>query len=149
MAAVHARTEIDAPIEKVWEVVMDPDRLHEWVTIHRSVGSVSGRPLRNGSTMEQTLRLHGVSFRVNWTLVDVTPPNSAEWAGRGPANSRASTSYRLSSGDNGSTVFDYSNDFKTPGGRLGHAASRVLVGGASEREAQNSLARLKALLEEK
>ena len=44
-------------------------------------------------------------------------------------------------------MFEYTNEFTAPGGRLGNVASRVLVGAASEREARNSLARLKALLE--
>jgi hypothetical protein len=39
------------------------------------------------------------------------------------------------------------NEFTPPGGRLGTVASRVIVGAASEREANSSLARLKALLE--
>src|SRR5579875_1949500 len=126
---------------------MNPDRLGDWVTIHRSVQSVSDRPLSTGSTMQQTLRMHGVSFHVNWTLEDVTPPKHAEWEGRGPAGSRAFISYRLSGADGDSTTFEYVNEFTAPGGRLGNVASRVVVGAASEREANNSLARLKALLE--
>ena len=43
--------------------------------------------------------------------------------------------------------FEYTNEFTVPGGRLGSVASRVIVGAASEREASNSLSRLKALLE--
>ena len=44
-------------------------------------------------------------------------------------------------------MFAYTNEFHLPGGRLGNVASRVIVGATSEREANNSLARLKALLE--
>lgn len=97
--------------------------------------------------MVQTLRMHGVSFHVNWTLVDVTEPERADWRGRGPAGSQAMIAYRLSGSDEGPTRFDYTNEFTAPGGRLGSVASRVLVGAASEREATNSLARLKSLLE--
>jgi carbon monoxide dehydrogenase subunit G len=149
MSTVHAQTEIDAPLERVWETVMDPSKLKDWVTIHRSVKDVSSQPLRKGSTMEQVLHLRGVSFRVHWTLVDLTAPNHAEWEGQGPAHSRARIRYDLSeaSGDGGGTVFDYTNEFTPPGGRLGTVASRMIVGAASEREANNSLSRLKALVE--
>ncbi len=147
MSQVHVSTEINAPLEQVWDVVMDPDRLGEWVTIHRSLHSVSDRPLSEGSTMEQTLRMHGVSFRVNWCLVHVSAPRQADWEGRGPAHSRARIGYRLSGGDGRPTLFEYTNEFTAPGGRLGNVASRVVVGHASEREAQHSLTRLKALLE--
>jgi uncharacterized protein YndB with AHSA1/START domain len=149
MSQVRAKIEIDAPIERVWETVMDPDRLGDWVTIHRSVQSVSHRPLTTGTTMQQTLRMHGVSFHVNWTLADVTPPRRADWEGRGPAGSRAVIAYRLTGGNDAPTVFEYTNEFTAPGGRLGNVASRVIVGAASEREAHNSLARLKALVEAK
>jgi len=58
---------------------MDPSRLKDWVTIHRAVRDVSDKQLHRGSTMDQILHLRGVSFRVHWTLVDVNPPNHAEW----------------------------------------------------------------------
>jgi|SRR5579884_3284791 len=147
MSTVHVNIEIDAPIERVWETVMDPDRLKDWVTIHRAVRDVSDGDLQTGSTMEQVLHIRGVSFHVHWTLVDVHPPNRAEWNGRGPAHSRARITYALSSIEGGRTSFEYTNEFTPPGGRLGTLASRVIVGAASEREANNSLNRLKALLE--
>jgi uncharacterized membrane protein len=147
VSLVSARIAIDAPVERVWETVMDPSRLGDWVTIHKAVNDVSAHPLREGSTMEQVLHLRGVSFRVNWTLVEVNPPSMAQWEGRGPAHSRALIRYRLTSDGEDGTLFEYTNEFTPPGGRLGVVASRVIVGAASEREANNSLARLKTLLE--
>lgn len=126
---------------------MDPYCLEDWVTIHRSVDGVSSRPMRKGSTMDQVLHLRGVSFHVHWTLVEVSSPNHAEWTGQGPAHSRARIRYELTADGEGATRFDYINEFTPPGGRLGTVASRVIVGAASEREAEKSLARLKALLE--
>jgi uncharacterized protein YndB with AHSA1/START domain len=147
MSTVHVKIEIDRPVEDVWATVMNPARLKDWVTIHRALGEVSSNPMRRGSTMEQVLHLRGVSFRVHWTLVDVSAPNHAEWEGRGPAHSQARIRYELSANGDDATVFDYINEFTPPGGRLGTVASRVIVGAASEREASNSLARLKALVE--
>lgn len=147
MSSVHVQTTIRAPVERVWETVMDPSKLKDWVTIHRSVRDVSSNPLRNGSTMEQTLHLLGVPFHVHWTLVDVRSPTHAEWEGLGPAHSRAWIRYELSPSQTEGTVFEYMNEFTPPGGRLGTVASR-LIGAASEREANHSLARLKALLEQ-
>jgi uncharacterized protein YndB with AHSA1/START domain len=147
MSTVHVSTCIRAPIERVWETVMNPERFKDWVTIHRDVTDVSQGPMRTGSTMRQTLCLRGVNFHVNWKLIDVAEPNRAEWEGQGPAHSRAVIRYKLSPGEDGTTTFDYTNEFKAPGGPLGSVASRVIVGGVSEREAHNSLARLKRLLE--
>ena len=134
MSTVHVTARIHAPIEAVWDTVMDPSRLKDWVTIHRAVREVSSNPLRRGSTMEQVLHLRGVTFRVHWTLIDVSAPNHAEWEGQGPARSRARIRYELRADGDDETLFDYTNEFTTPGGRLGSAASKMLVGTASERE---------------
>jgi uncharacterized membrane protein len=147
MSTVHAQIEIDAPIERVWDIVMDPQRLADWVTIHRSVQDVSEQPLRRGSTMDQVLHIRSVSFHVHWTLTDVSSPHRAEWEGQGPAHSVARIRYELSGDAEGPVRFAYTNEFIPPGGRLGSMASRFIVGATSQREANNSLARLKALVE--
>jgi uncharacterized membrane protein len=147
MSRFHLTTKIKAPVDQVWKTVMSPDCLKNWVTIHRSVQAVSSRPLHEGSTMDQVLQLRGVSFRVHWTLVEVHQPTHAEWAGVGPAHSRARTRYQLTADGDGATQFEYINEFTPPGGGLATVASRVMVGAESEREAEESLRRLKALLE--
>ena len=119
MTLVTASIDIDAPREQVFETMLDPARLGEWVTIHR---------------------------KVKWTLTKCEPGRSATWEGRGPAHSYARTAYKLSDKGEG-THFEYENEFKAPGGFLGKAASRVLVGGQPQKEANQSLKRLKTLLE--
>jgi uncharacterized protein YndB with AHSA1/START domain len=147
MSTVKVSTQINASIQRVWDTVMDPSRLGDWVTIHRGVSEVSSRPLARGSTMNQLLNLRGVNFHVHWTLADVTPPRHAEWDGKGPAHSHAIIRYDLQDEGGGVTRFEYTNEFQAPGGVLGTMASRVIVGGVSEREAHNSLSRLKTLVE--
>lgn len=147
MSVVHAKISIDAPIQRVWDTVMDPHRLGEWVTIHRAIRDAPDGPLHPGATMDQLMNVRGFRFQVHWTLVSVEEPTLAEWKGRGPAHSRARIRYALTDNGEGATEFEYTNEFSAPGGRLGNLASRVIVGAASEREAHSSLTRLKALLE--
>jgi uncharacterized protein YndB with AHSA1/START domain len=147
MSIVQAEIEIDAPIERVWETIMDPARLGDWVTIHKSVKNVSDSPLRRGATMDQAMQVRGLTFRVHWQLVSVDPPHAAQWEGGGPAHSNALIRYELSSGESNRTRFRYTNEFHPPGGRLGNVAGRMIVGATSQREANNSLSKLKALLE--
>ena len=118
---------------------MDPDRLAEWVTIHRKLGEVSDRPLRKGSTLEQAFHLRGAHFKVHWTVTELEDGKRVVWEGDGPVRSKACTSYELSPDGNGGTRFVYENDFSTPGGPLGAAAARALVGGVSRREAEKTL----------
>lgn len=137
--------EIAAPAHVVWDVIMDPKRLDDWVTIHRGLGPHDD-PLGPGARLEQTLALRGVPFTVRWAVDTWDPPHHAVWVGRGPARSRARIEDILEEVDGG-TRFDYRNEFMPPLGPLGGLAGRVLVGGISEREANDSLRRLKALLE--
>ena len=146
MTEVVTSIDIAAPPEAVWALAMDPERLREWVTIHRRLHSHDGGPLRKGYEMEQTLHLRGVNFKVHWVLVACDDCYHAEWHGRGPARSHAETEYRLTPIEGG-TRFDYRNEFKAPLGPLGAVASRALVGGLPRREADASLRRLKALAE--
>jgi uncharacterized protein YndB with AHSA1/START domain len=147
MSTVQAEIEINAPIERVWETIMDPGRLGDWVTIHKSVKNVSASPLRQGATMDQAMHVRGLTFRVHWQLVCINPPHEAQWEGGGPAHSHALIRYELSSGETAQTKFRYINEFHPPGGRLGNVAGRMIVGATSQREANNSLSKLKALLE--
>jgi uncharacterized protein YndB with AHSA1/START domain len=147
VSAVRTSIEIAAPPEKVWAVIMDPDRLADWVTIHRAVNRVSDSPLTADSIMEQRLSLRGVPFNVTWKVKEFDPPHLAVMEGTGPGRSRAQIRDELTAVDGG-TRFDYVNEFKPPMGPLGTAVGRVLVGGVSEREAKASLQKLKALVEQ-
>jgi uncharacterized membrane protein len=145
---VRASIEIDAPREQVYDLMLDPARLYEWVTIHRRINSRDAGPPREGYEMNQTLHLRGANFKVHWTLTEADRPDRATWEGRGPAHSYARTAYVLRHANGGGTRFEYENEFKAPGGFLGAAASRMLIGGVPEREARRSLERLKSLLED-
>lgn len=147
MSTVHDEIVIDVPIERVWETVMDPRRLRDWVTIHKSVDNFPRPPLRHGATMDQGMSVRGITFHVHWRLVELDPPHLARWEGSGPAHSEALIRFELSSDGPGQTTFRYTNEFHPPGGRLGSVAGRFIVGATSEREARTSLLRLKAMLE--
>lgn len=147
MTLMTSSIDIDAPPETVWGIVMDPRRFADWVTIHRRLNRVDDGAVRRGFEVEQTLALRGAPFKVRWTLVEADAPRRATWDGRGPGGSRARTSYALAERDGGGTHFDYTNEFRAPGGVIGAAAGRALVGGISQREARRSLQRLKALAE--
>jgi uncharacterized protein YndB with AHSA1/START domain len=146
MSVVTASIEIDAPRARVWQVVMDPARLRDWVTIHRRLVHADDGPLRVGFEMDQQIHLRGVSLEVHWRLVECEPCVRAVWEGRGPARARAYTEYVLSDED-GATRFDYHNDFRAPLGPIGAIVSRALVGGMPEREAKRTLARLRSYME--
>jgi uncharacterized protein YndB with AHSA1/START domain len=147
MSRVTASIEIASPAATVWETVMDPARLGDWVTIHRKLRHSDEGVPRVGYRMDQQIHLRGVSVDVHWTLVECVPGEHAVWEGHGPARSRARTEYVLRPTSSGSTRFDYRNEFHAPLGPLGALAGRAIVGGIPEREATRTLDRLRALIE--
>lgn len=146
MSTVTASIQIAATPAEVWKTVMDPERLGDWVTIHRELRHADDGPPRVGFEMDQRVHLRGVSLDVHWRLAECEPNRHAVWEGRGPARSKARTEYILKPSGEG-TRFDYCNDFRPPLGPIGALASRALVGGMPEREAIRTLERLRALLE--
>ncbi len=146
MSRVEASVHIDAPPAEVWEMVMDPARLRDWVTIHRKLVRADEGPPRVGYRMDQQLHVRGVNVEIHWRLADCRPWALAVWDGRGPARARAHTEYLLSA-ENGGTRFDYRNEFHPPLGPFGAIVSRALVGGIPEREAKRTLERLRSHME--
>jgi uncharacterized protein YndB with AHSA1/START domain len=145
MSTVSVSAYISATPQRVWETVMDPARLGEWVTIHRGLHYADSGPPRVGYEMHQQLHLRGVNVDVHWHLRACDPCRLAVWEGRGPARSRARTEYALRPERDG-TRFDYRNEFHAPLGPIGAIASRALVGGIPEREAKRTLERLDELV---
>jgi carbon monoxide dehydrogenase subunit G len=148
VSKVEATIEIDAPPEQVWELVMDPHRLGDWVSIHKELVSADEGPPSKGMTMDQKMVIRGATFKVSWTLAECRSNELAVWEGKGPAGSKARTAYELTPLDDGKrTRFDYENEFFTPMGVVGKVAAKTVVGDVPEREAHHTLANLKKLLE--
>lgn len=146
MTLVTASTWIAAPPPDVWKLIMDPERLGDWVTIHRRLVHADDGPPRVGYQMDQQIHMRGVSLEVHWTLIDCRSGELAVWRGRGPARSRARSEYILTA-ERGGTRFDYRNEFRPPLGPVGALVSRALVGGMPEREARRTLERLRSHLQ--
>ena len=138
---------IDAPPEKVWKVLMDPQRLADWVSIHQKLKNAPSGQLQEDDELTQCLRLMHKNFDVKWKVRQADKPRKAVWEGRGPVRSKASVVYELKPDDNGGTRFHYMNEFKAPGGPFGTFFADRAFQGTSEREADKTLDNLKGLLE--
>jgi carbon monoxide dehydrogenase subunit G len=138
---------IAAPPERLYDLVMDPGRLADWVTIHHHLEDAPNGPLQRGSKLTQCLRLAGRRFTVRWTVVENDPCKRVVWEGRGPVASHARVVYGFNpNGDGSKTTFSYTNEYDLPGGPLGRMAGRA-VARITQKELEGSLQRLKSLVE--
>ncbi len=138
--------EIDLPAspDQVYEILMDPARLGDWVTIHERFEDAPDR-LAQGSNMTQKLKVAGQRFTVRWTVTQAERPSKVTWEGTGPGGTSARVVYDLDERDGG-TRFAYLNEYELPGGAAGRIAGRA-ISAAAGREVERSLERLKKLLE--
>jgi uncharacterized protein YndB with AHSA1/START domain len=144
---VSSEIDIDAPPEEVFETVMDPARLEDWVTTHGGIVEEPEGELAEGSTFRQRLRVAGLSFKVRWRVARLERPTLVEWEGEGPGGSSALVRYTLDAIEGGGTRFGYLNEFELPGGRVARLAGGRIGEGKARAEAERSLERLKRLLE--
>jgi carbon monoxide dehydrogenase subunit G len=144
---VERNIRINAPPQRVYDVVMDPQRLEDWVTIHHHLEDAPSGALKKGSELTQCLKLAGRRFRVRWTVVENDPCKRVVWEGRGPVASHARVTYEFGDSSNHeSTDFHYTNEYDLPGGPLGRIAGRG-VARVTQKELDETLQKLKAIME--
>jgi carbon monoxide dehydrogenase subunit G len=141
---VERSIEIAAPAAEVYEVVMDPHRLEDWVTVHAELHDAPDR-LQKGSELTQSIKVAGQKFKVDWLVVKADSPESVEWEGRGPMGTKARVAYELEE-SGGATRFGYVNEYDFPGGPLGRLGAKAFERTAGK-EADRTLEKLKGLLE--
>ena len=142
---VERTIEIAAPPEAVYEAIMDPARLGDWVTIHDSLVHAPNGQLEEGDELEQKLKVAGQGFKVTWKVVTAHRPRDIEWEGRGPLGTKARVSYDLEPRGDG-TCFNDLNEYELPGGPLGKVGAKAFEKTAAK-EADRTLVKLKGLLE--
>jgi carbon monoxide dehydrogenase subunit G len=142
---VERTVELSASPERVYELVMDPSRLSDWVTIHHHLEGTPPDRLERGSKLTQWLRIAGRRFKVRWTVVENEPRSRVVWEGRGPVATHARVEYRFTPNGAG-TRFSYVNEYDLPGGPLGRLAGRT-VARVTAKELDATLQRLKSLVE--
>jgi carbon monoxide dehydrogenase subunit G len=147
MSKLKRDIQIMAPPELVWDVLMDPDHLGDWVTIQDELEEAPSGDLERGSVLVQRVKIAGRRFHLRWKVLEADKPNRAVWEGDGPMGTKAKVVYELSQNGSG-TYFHYTNDYILPGGLAGRIAGAAILG-ASGHEANKTLKRLKQLVESK
>jgi uncharacterized membrane protein len=134
---------IDAPIERVWDEVVDVERQPRWMHDLRSVRVLTPGPLRVGSRAEGKVRAFGLTATDPIEVTALDPPH--RYAIRHVGTFKGSGDVRLESGADGTTTIVRWTEILVPPAlpRLGGLALRFAFGPIF----QADLHRLRALVE--
>lgn len=75
---------INAPIDKVYEYVSQPDRWHEWHPASLSASTGEVKVLKEGDTFSEKIRIYGQETEMNYKVVIASPPNEFKTAFTSP-----------------------------------------------------------------
>ncbi|HLO36026.1 MAG TPA: SRPBCC family protein, partial [Candidatus Deferrimicrobium sp.] len=83
MSHVHAGQRIEAPIDHVWSLAIDPERIPDY-NPYMVMRNISGPLDRVGTTMDSTMRVLHVTIESKGTIVDVEPKRLIRIRGLSP-----------------------------------------------------------------
>jgi uncharacterized protein YndB with AHSA1/START domain len=130
MSVVQASVDVEAPPERVWDVVADPRNLPRWDHHIEAVDGVPEDGLREGIGYAATIRLMGVRTRVKVQVVELRPHEYAKVTLDGLLDGVVQT--WLVPLDAGGTRLRHRVQYRFKGGPFGRLAARgVKLLGAS------------------
>jgi hypothetical protein len=111
MKEYHTEIKINAPIEKVWDLLTDFDNYPKWNPL---IGWVEGR-IEEGETLEMLVKPFNKNFRA--VVQKVKKPFSFSWKGKRGARWIINSEhyYKLDAIDNTSTLLKHGEIFKGAG----------------------------------
>jgi uncharacterized protein YndB with AHSA1/START domain len=65
---------IDAPIQKVYDYVSQPERWHEWHPASLSADTGTAKPLKKGDKFSEKIRIYGQETQMSYEVVIASPP---------------------------------------------------------------------------
>lgn len=146
MAKITKTAVINAPPEKVFKTLDDPNQIPTIVPAVTHVSDVALSPGRVGDTFRVTYGLMGMHFDLNFTNVANEPPRKIVREFDGGMSGRLSYTVEPE-GDMSKVTFDV--EYQMSGGVLGKAINRLLVERMNEKNAERMLENLKMTLETK
>ena len=146
MPKVRSEIKIGAPPERVWAVLIDPERLPQFNVTIVEVSDATGPLDQVGATYQAVSKVYGRRIEGRWEVTEVTPLRRTVQRGSGAAGASATVDGTIEpSGDGTRAAVEV--DYQLPAGFLGEVANKLFVERSVERDVRHTLENLKALVE--
>lgn len=143
VAHIEKSIVIDAPIERVFGIAAQVERIPEWFPI--DVRNSSVKVAEKGGTYEWTYTMLGMKFDGKGEFVEVTPGERVYLKTEGGIPS--TFDYRYAREGDAKTRVSVTIDYEVPGKLLGKIADKLIVERVNENTAEHALKNLKSLCE--
>jgi uncharacterized protein YndB with AHSA1/START domain len=147
MPKIRSEIEIDAPPERVWEIVSDPERLPQYNATIIEVSDATGRLDRVGTTYQGVAKVYGRRIEGGWEVTEVIPLRRIVQRGSAPGGGEATVVGTLEPTERGTTRSAVEIDYQLPAGFLGELANKLFIERSIERDVRHTNENLKALAE--
>jgi uncharacterized membrane protein len=146
MAKIDKHIDINATGEEVFGVLTDLDLLPSWSTITVETHGTPPKPVSEGDTFEQSLRVLGRSMESSWRVTEFSSPRKVayETTAVGGGTLRMVQTVEDSAG-NSRVMMEL--DYELPGGIVGELFDSAYAERRNERELEHSLHNLKEFIE--
>ena len=146
MSSLTRSSVIHCPPQRVYDVLAEVERLPQFSEMTVDVRNGPGRPVQVGDRFEQVVKVLGTELETEWEVVELTPPSLLRFEGTAPGGAHATLVERLTPEGSGTRV-EIEVDYDLPLGLLGKAVDSMYLHGKNEEQAEEILAKLKALCE--
>ena len=146
MAKIDKKADVHASPEQVFEVLTDLDLLPTWSTITVETHGTPRKPIEQGETFTQTLRVLGRNLETTWEVTELDRPRKVAYSSEAPGGGTLRMVQTVTEAAGGSTV-DVELDYELPGGFIGELFDSAYAERRNERELEHSLHNLKELAE--
>ena len=123
MPIVIASILINAPADKIFDAMVDPESIPKWAPID-SVSNIKGSPGEIGSSADYTLRIFGMKLKQTMTVLQVDKPYNIVYKMAGGFPGR--WTFTLKTEDNGVRV-SAEVHYIVRGGVIGNMINKILL----------------------
>ena len=137
---------VEAPVERLWELMSDPGRLPEWNGAFDRVEDATGRLDEVGTTYTQVMRVAGIELKGDWEITEVEPSRRRRFQGTPPGCAACTGSETFETVEGG-TNYTIEMDYTLRGGPVGEAFDRLFGRSLFRRIVERNIQGLRRILE--